>query len=125
VPLQPIKRFFKIKGLSQDEDTAEKEIQKIIGKVRVLDFDDFYNIFCKGIFRIALLDMIDNIEQMSVNYRELPLPLKLGAYRRNLMLSGIDSQPNLLKDKGKSILLALKMYKDEIDPEAFTNVNFS
>ena len=46
----------------------------------------------------------------------LPLILKLGAYRRNLMLSGLDKTQNEQKERGKSILYAMKMFKTEIEP---------
>ena len=60
-----VRRFFVNKGLSSDQDTALKEIEKIHGKINHLDFQDFFKIFIKGIFRVALLDMINNIEKLS------------------------------------------------------------
>ena len=86
--------------MTENVDSAEKEIFKIVGKCKSIDYDDFYKLFCKGIFRIALIDMIDNIQQLNKNFTELPLSLKLGAYRRNLLLSGLDKQNSDLKVKG-------------------------
>ena len=81
-----------------------------------MDFADFYKCFSKPIFRVALQDMMDNIEKLSSESKELPLILKLGAYRRNLMLSGLDKTQNEQKERGKSILYAMKMFKTEIEP---------
>jgi len=41
--------------------------------------------------------MIGNIEKLSTNHAELPLSLKLGAYRRNLLLSGLAKEESELK----------------------------
>ena len=40
------------------------------------------------------------------------------------MLSGINKEENALKERGKSILYALKIYKAEIEPELFENLDF-
>lgn len=90
LPLQTVKRFFVSKKLTQDLDTAEKVIHKFIGKVDEIEYKEFYTMFTKGIFRVALQDMMANIDKLSTNGGDLPLPMKLGAYRRNLMLSGLD-----------------------------------
>ena len=80
--------------------------------------------FTKGIFRVALQDMMENIESLSENGGDLPLPLKLGAYRRNLMLSGLDKTDSEQKDRGKQILYALKIYKENFKPELFKDLDF-
>ena len=60
--INEIKKFFIEKGLSQDLHGAEKEIHNALGNVTSLDYDDFYKVFSRGIFRVALLDMLSNIE---------------------------------------------------------------
>mmetsp|Transcript_39015 Transcript_39015/g.59379 ORF Transcript_39015/g.59379 Transcript_39015/m.59379 type:complete len:109 (-) Transcript_39015:655-981(-) len=80
--------------------------------------------FSKGIFRIALKDMLDNIELLTKNQEELPLPLKLGQYKRKLMLSGLDRKNNEMKERGRSILNALNMYKSDIEP-SLKHVDFN
>lgn len=80
--------------------------------------------FTKGIFRVALQDMMANIESLSENGEDLPLPMKLGAYRRNLMLSGLDKNDSVQKDRGKQILYALKIYKENFKPELFKDLDF-
>lgn len=61
---------------------------------------------------------------MNKNFTELPLSLKLGAYRRNLLLSGLDKKDSDIKLKGQAITKAMKLYKDEIDPDAFKRIDF-
>ena len=80
---------------------------KTIGRFEQMDYEDFYRLFCKGIFRISLLDMMHNIEQMATAHTELPLTLKIGAYRRNLMLSSFSKELNPYKDQGAAIIKAL------------------
>jgi len=44
---------------------AEKIITKGLGEdLNTLGYRDFYKVFCKGIFRIALKDMLANIEEL-------------------------------------------------------------
>ena len=70
--------------------------------------------------------MLSEIEEMSKHHTELPLLLKLGAYRRKMLLSSLDrnNQNEELKEKGQSILGAMKLYHEEIDPKAFSEVSF-
>lgn len=118
--MKTVIKFMVKKGMSLDNEQAEKDIQKVLGKIPEMEYEEFYRLFCKGIFRVALLDMISSIEQLSKDNDTLPLSLKLGAYRRNLLLSGLDKESNgELKEKGRSILFALQKYKDEINPKAF------
>ena len=95
MPLQTVKKLFVAKKLTQDLDTAEKVIFRFVGKVEDVEYSEFYTMFTKGIFRVALQDMMANIESLSENGEGLPLPLKLGAYRRNLMLSGLDKSDSV------------------------------
>jgi len=124
-----VRRFFVAKGLSSDQDTALKEIEKVHGKISELDYQDFFKIFIKGIFRVALLDMITNIEKLSEKHADLPFALKLSAYRRSLLLQGLDNdasgeQKTDLKQKGESILDALKDYSRQVDEHAFSRIEF-
>lgn len=50
-----------IKKLATDQQSAEKIIFKFLGKVDELDYNEFYKIFCRGIFKESLLDMMNNI----------------------------------------------------------------
>ena len=70
--------------------------------------------------------MLYNIEELSKGHmNELPLNLKLGTYRRNLLLSGLDKEDSELKERGKNILYALKRYRSTIDPTQFENIDFA
>lgn len=111
MPLDVIKKLFVKKRLTSDAEQAEKIIFNILGKIVEMDFVDFYKLFSKPIFRVALQDMMINIEKLSSESSDLPLILKLGAYRRNLMLSGLDKAQNEYKERGKSILYAMKLFK--------------
>lgn len=41
-----------------------------------------------------------------------------------MLLSGLDKNESELKERGKSILYALKIYKNEIEPELFEDLKF-
>lgn len=118
--LATMKKFFTHKGFCPDEDAAEKAIIRGIGlKKSPYTYEDVYKMFCTSIFRIALLDMLANIEQLSNNNPDLPLLLKLAAYRRNLLLGGLGDAGSAAKAKGRSILKAMQIYGQDIDPVAY------
>jgi hypothetical protein len=85
---------------------------------------NFYKIFCLGIFREALIEVIQDIETLNDNFEDLPLILKLAAYRRNLLLASISRNDNALKERGRGILECIKLYKDSMDPEAVKKLDF-
>jgi len=104
---------------------AKKTIVDILGEeeAEMIGRDEFFKMFYKPIFRISLLDMLNNIKQISKN-NDLSLNLKLAAYKRKLFLSGLDKENNEFKEKGKSILEAMTNYKEEKDPGLFKSVSF-
>jgi len=55
-----------------------------------VEYSDFYKLFCKGIFRISLIDMLNNIQTLSNHRPEIPLLVKISVFRRNLMLEGLN-----------------------------------
>lgn len=92
VPILVVKKFFTANGISPDLDAAEKTIMRKLGhKAERLDFADFYKLFCLSIFKVALVDMLNEIEKMSLVNQELPLVVKLATYRRARFLSGLDN----------------------------------
>jgi len=108
LPILEIKKFLKQKALAVDVESAGKQIMKYHGKKEQLDYEEFYEMFCKGIFRVAMQDLMSNIEKLTKDdNQDLPLMLKLGAYRRNLMLSGLDKEDGEWKKRGKQILYAM------------------
>lgn len=68
--------------------------------------------------------MMRNVERMTNAHPELPLILKIGAYRRHLMISSFGKEQNPYKDQGATIIKALHIYKEEINPQAFQNMDF-
>lgn len=125
LPINKVAKFIVKNSFAGDVEQAEKIIAKLLGpKMEKLDYQEFYMLYCRGIFRTALLDMLNNIDDLTNNQPELPLALKLGAYRRNLMLAGLDKQESELKEKGKSILYALQTFKNDVKPELFASLDF-
>ena len=122
--LGTIKKFIVKKQFTTDLEAAEKVIFRYIGKRSELDFDEFYMLFSKGIFKTALLDMLWNIEELTKQQQGLPLFLKLGAFRRSLMLAGLDKLEGEEQAKGKSILYALQIFKQDVKPELFADLDF-
>ena len=108
VPLSTVSKFFVKKGFCPDEMVADKTIMAVVGKdVQMIDKESFNKMFSKPIFRVALLDMLKNIQELSKNHQDLPLLLKLAVYRRNLFLCGLDKEDSDFKNKGQSILDAI------------------
>jgi hypothetical protein len=93
VPILQVKKFFAKMGFCPDLDTAEKTMIRKLGyKTETIEYIDFYKLFCLSIFKVALVDMLNEIDNMSKNNEELPLVIKLGAYRRRRMLMGLDDE---------------------------------
>ena len=69
--------------------------------------------------------MLKNIQELSKDQQDLPLAIKLSSFRRNLLLSGLDKESSEQKEKGKSILYALKLYKNEVEPQMFEDLDFA
>lgn len=107
LPVDTVKKWIVKNQLASDMEQAGKVLLKLLGKVEMMEYEEFYKLFIKGIFRTALLDMLENIDELTKDQADLPLTLKLGAFRRNLLLAGLDKEESELKEKGKSILYAL------------------
>ena len=52
--------------------------------------------------------MIQKIEKQSELNKELPMVIKLAAYKRDLMLTGLGNEQSLSKDMGQQIIQTLK-----------------
>ena len=124
VPILLVKKFFTSKGISPDLDSAEKTIVRKLGhKAERLEFSDFYKLFCLSIFKVALVDMLIEIEKMSMVNQELPLVIKLAAYRRARLLSGLDNSASAeQRAVGQDVLKALERYLTETNPRYFKKV---
>lgn len=54
-----MKKFLVLKAFAPDQDSAGKVIVKTLGsKKETLEFFEFYKLFAKSMFRVALIDMI-------------------------------------------------------------------
>lgn len=82
------------------EADAISAIKKFVGKAELL-FSDFKHLFLRGIYRTALLDMIDKITEFSKGNEHIPLTIKLDTYRRSLMLDAITSADGETNQKGE------------------------
>lgn len=99
VPLSVVAELFVNKGIAQDEEFAKKILFKNIDKRAVMvTFEDFNQIFCKNIFKDALIDVTNNIEKTNQGSTETPLTLKLGRFQRQLIEPGLHKH---LDDKAK------------------------
>lgn len=125
VPIMQIKKYLVQMRFTPDVETAEVVISKILGKQSLLDFEKFYKLFGKSIFRIALIDLLNSIEMLSQDQQELPLLIKLGEFRRNILLAGLDQKSGEVSIRGKSILDAMRVFKDEIEPGFLQQFNFN
>lgn len=62
ISMDQCKKFFVKKTLAKDNEVAEKLIIMFIGKIERIEFQDFYKLFSRGIFRVSLIDMLQTIE---------------------------------------------------------------
>lgn len=120
LPLKIVAAFMTKKGLTPDQEKAKSVITKAqIGnrkKHQVVSIEDFNRIFCKGIFKDALVNVVESIDRdKHINDENLPLSLKISQYQRGLMIDGLMKESSRYED-GKAILEALDALKREADP---------
>lgn len=98
-----VQRFIVKMGFAPDLDMGEKTILRSLGKnVKKIEYTDFYKMFCKSIFRIALIDMLNNIEQLANHSKNIPLLIKIAAFRRSIILNGLNKNADpQLKTRGE------------------------
>jgi len=77
-----------------DEYSSSKIIQKRLGDVLEINFEDFQGIFCVSIMKFSVNQMIQQIEKQSELNKELPMVIKLAAYKRDLRLTGLGNEPS-------------------------------
>lgn len=65
LPVDAIKKWIVKNQLASDMEQASKVIIKLLGKVEMIEYEEFYKLFIKGIFRTALLDMLENIDELT------------------------------------------------------------
>jgi hypothetical protein len=85
-----------------------------------MSYEEFNRLFCKGMFKVALISTIDNLknvgskealdEERDQGYlEEMPLSLKIERYQRARILDGLD--PKTDKKKQAEILKVLQSLK--------------
>lgn len=80
-PLTEVAALFVRKGIAQDEEFAKKILLKNLDKrAKVVTNEQFNQIFCKNIFKDALIEITNTIEEVNQGASETPLTLKLGLY---------------------------------------------
>lgn len=70
----------------------------------MISYDSFYKIFSRSLFRVALSDLLANIDEISQSQQDLPLIAKLAIFKRSMMLSSIGKLKNDLSSRGDAIL---------------------
>lgn len=117
--MSAVAELFVKKGIAQDEEFAKKILLKNIdkrGTVIVISFEEFNQIFCKNIFKDALIDVTLTIEKANQGASDTPLTLKLGKFQRDLIAPGLQrSHDDKVKD-ARAIMNALFMLQCEQDP---------
>ena len=63
--INKVKKFLLEMRLVPELDTAELQIIRSIGKFDTLTYDQFYKIFSRSLFRVALSDLLASIDEIS------------------------------------------------------------
>ena len=119
LPIKTVADFMTKKGITPDRERAKNVIYKAqLGreKRQIVTIDEFNRMFCKGIFKDALVNVVESIDANNAdNNDDLPLSIKISQYQRGLMMDGLMKEKSRYED-GKAILEALNILKKEEDP---------
>ena len=90
-----------------------------------MTFDEFNRVFCKGIFKEALINVTNTFDKMSAQpaaanrigissgaSTDVPIAIKINEYQRGQMLNGLDPKANHFKE-GRQILNSLNKIREE------------
>jgi len=81
LPVSTVADLLVSKKVAPEQDTAKKIIFKALRKkVQSITFEEYNKIFCKCIFKEALIELVSSLEQMEGVTEEMPLALKLGIF---------------------------------------------
>ena len=89
VTRKEVVQFLSDMNIATREEATQILKKKLNHEDEQVSLDDFYRLFVRGIFRVALIDLLASIEELSDGDQHVPLPLKLDKYRRKLMLNAI------------------------------------
>jgi hypothetical protein len=119
LPINTVAFFMTKKGITPDREKAKNVIYKAqLGrdKRQIVTIDEFNRIFCKGIFKDALVNVVESIDKDKHSENDnLPLSIRISQYQRGLMIDGLMKEKPRHED-GKAILEALDALKREEDP---------
>lgn len=117
LPLKTVASFLTHKGITPDREKAKTVIYKAqLGrdKRQTVTIDEFNRIFCKGIFKDALVNVVETIDKDK--NENLPISVKISQYQRGLMIGGLTKDKERRYEEGKAILDTLSSLKREEDP---------
>ena len=107
-PVLDVAELFVRKGIATDEEFARKILYKNIDKrASVVTCEEFNQIFCKNIFKDALIEVTSHIERVSAGASEAPLTLKLGLFQRHLIEPGLQEKSDDKTKDARAIMGAL------------------
>ena len=113
LPILRVADFLVQKNIASDRDRARQVIFKNQSQRREnVTYDEFNRIFCKGLFKDALVGVTESINKQAANKEELPFALKVGEYQRSIMFEGLTKESKN-HEYGKSILDALNKLRTE------------
>ena len=118
LPILQVADFLVRKRIATDRESAKRIIKGVKStqegpKKDLINYDEFKRIFCKSIFRYALILTAQKLKESSHLPDEiLPLAVKVSRYQRGLLRSGLQKEnPNY--EEGKSILAGLSVLTGE------------
>ena len=82
LPVKPILSFFVREGVALDRDKAKQAVEAEIGELEnegMISFSEFNRIFCKGVFKQALIRIAETFDKAMANKGE--------AFKRDMTLS--------------------------------------
>lgn len=116
IPICQIADFLVLKDIVINREEAKTLIRKSLPENKhseVVQYEQFSKIFCKGIFKEALLAVTEQLDAPSKgdNTSSLSLPVQVNQYQRKMMVDGLLSTSG---DQGQSILRALAKLKEVV-----------
>lgn len=119
-PTQAVCGFMVRKRLASDKEQAAKIVFGQLGlatRKDTINFDEFNRVFCKGIFKEALVTVNTNFAKTSKDGSgDLPLALQINEYKRRQMLGGLDPGSDSFH-QGRQILNSLRELSAEAEKQ--------
>ena len=123
LPIPVILDFLVNEGVCLDRDKARAVIAKQIGEEKLKETyfscDDFNKLFCKGMFKKALIKIAQIFEQQVQSGKiceGLSLARKLDTYKRQTIIEGLDPRSEKHKDT-QNMLHSLRDIIEQANPD--------